>query len=340
MVAMAVLVLLIFLMSGSTGGLFSRKLMLRSYFTNAAGLKSGAPVTLEGVTIGNVSHIGVAPSRNPTPVEVTMQVGEQYARDLHTDSTTSIAQAGVLGDSYLDIDSTRASGPTPANNAELRATQSPTIQSVISSSQVSIEQVNVLMRKLTTLIDTLNSKKGSAGDFINDPQLYKNLTRTLGDLEVITSDIREGKGSLGKLMTDETFYNRANSAIDKLNDITTDLAEGKGSAGKLLHDDTFYNNLNSAVANANQLISGINAGKGSIGKLAQDPAFAQKLDDTVSHLDNILTGVDQGKGSLGQLVQNRSLYDHADQTLDQAQQLIKGMRENPKKYLVIRLKLF
>jgi len=49
--------------------------------------------------------------------------------------------------------------------------------------------------------------------------------------------------------------------------------------------------------------------------------------------------VDEGKGSIGQFLKNRSLYDHADQTLDQAQQLVKGMRENPKKYLVIQLKV-
>ena len=96
LLAMAVLVGLIFLMSGATGGLFARKLVFRSYFENAAGVKDGAPVTLEGVTIGNVTHIRVVPSRNPTPVEVTMQVGEEFLRDLHTDSTASIAQAGVL----------------------------------------------------------------------------------------------------------------------------------------------------------------------------------------------------------------------------------------------------
>ncbi len=84
----------------------------------------------------------------------------------------------------------------------------------------------------------------------------------------------------------------------------------------------------------------INAGKGSIGMLAKDPAFAKKLDDTVTRLDNILSSVDEGKGSLGQFVQNRSLYDHADQALDQTQQLVKSMRENPKKYLVIQLKVF
>ena len=100
---MAVLIGLIFLMSGSTGGLFARKLSLRSYFANAAGLKDGAPVTLEGVTVGNVLHIRIVPERSPTPVEVTMQVGDEFLRGLHVDSTASIAQAGVLGDSYIDI---------------------------------------------------------------------------------------------------------------------------------------------------------------------------------------------------------------------------------------------
>ena len=75
--AMAVLIGLIFLMSGSSGGLFARKLVLRSYFENAAGLKDGAPVTLEGVTIGNVIRIRVVSDRNPTPVEVTMRVGSR-----------------------------------------------------------------------------------------------------------------------------------------------------------------------------------------------------------------------------------------------------------------------
>ena len=93
-------------------------------------------------------------------------------------------------------------------------------------------------------------------------------------------------------------------------------------------------------ANANQLVAQINAGNGTLGKLAKDPAFAQKLDDTVTNLDNILKSINAGQGTAGQLVQNRALYDHLDQTVDQAQQLIKSIREDPKKYLVIRLKLF
>ena len=340
LVSTAVLVALIVLMSGTSGGLFARKLLLRSYFENAAGIKDGAPVTLEGVTIGNVTHVRVVPNRNPTPVEVTMQVGSEFERGLHTDSTASIAQAGVLGDSYVDISSAHAAGPQPGNNAELRASGSPSIQDVIRTSEDSITQVQTLMRKIEVLTDTLNSKRGTVGTLINDPELAHKITTIATDLETITGAIAGGKGSLGKLVNDDTLYDRANAAIDRLDKITTDLQDGKGSAGKLLKDDTFYNNLNAAVSNANQLVADINAGKGSIGKLAKDPAFAQKLDDTVTRLDNILTSVDQGKGTLGQLVQNRSVYDHADQALDQTQQLVKSIREDPKKYLVIHMKIF
>jgi phospholipid/cholesterol/gamma-HCH transport system substrate-binding protein len=340
MTAMAVLVGLILLMSGSSGGLFARKLVLRSYFENAAGLKDGAPVTLEGVTIGNVIHVRVVSERNPTPVEVSMRVGHEYLSGLHTDTTASIAQAGVLGDSFVDLNSAHASGPAPANNAELKSAGSPTIQDVIRTSEGSIKQVSTLLRKVETLVDTLNSKRGVAGSLINDPELARKIVSIATNLDTVTKSIAEGKGSLGKLVNDDTLYTRANSAVDRLDRITTALDEGKGSAGKLLKDDTLYNNLNAAVANTNQLVAEINSGKGAMGKLAKDPAFAQKLDDTVTRLDNILTSVDEGKGSLGQLVQNRSLYDHADQTLDQTQQLVKSIREDPKKYLVIRMKVF
>ncbi len=340
LVSMGVLLGLIFLMSGSTGGLFASKLTLRSYFVNAGGVKNGAPVTLEGVTIGNVIRIRVVPERNPTPVEVTMRVGQEYLRDLHVTSTTSIAQAGVLGDSYVDIDSTQASGPPPANNAELRATNAPNIQSVISSSQDSIQQINTLLRKVEILVDAVNSGKGTVGRLINDPVFFAKISHITDNLEKISGQIGAGQGTIGKLINDDTLYTQANAAIGNVNRLTASLDEGKGTAGKLLKDETLYNNLNQTVTSANELISEINHGKGSIGKLARDPAFAKKLDDTISRLDSILTAVDEGQGTIGQLLHNRSVYDHTDQTMDQAQQLLKAIRDDPKKYFVIRLKVF
>ena len=340
LVSLLLLIGLMFLMTASSGGLFAHRIVLRCYFPNAGGLKDGAVVSLEGVTIGNVLHLRVVPERNPNPVEVTMQVGERYLYDLHTDSLASIQAAGVLGDSFVDIDSTSATGPRPVNGSELKQSGSPTIQSVINTSQVSIQEVNVLVHKIETLVDTLNKGHGTAGEFLNDPALAKKIVSIADNLETVTGTIAQGKGSLGELVNDNTLYTKLNSAADHLNAITADLDAGKGTAGKLLKDETLYNNLNAAAANANQLAEQINSGKGSMGKLVKDPDFAKKLDDAVTNLDDILKSINSGQGTAGQLVQNRALYDHFDQTADQAQQLLKAIREDPKKYFVIRMRVF
>ena len=324
----------------AAGGIFANKLTFRTYFDNAGGLKNGAPVTLEGVTIGNVIRIRVVPERAPRPVEVTLRVGGNFAPDLHTDSKTTIAQSGVLGDSYVDISSVLAKGPLAANGAEPPSTEAPSLQGVITASQTSIEEITRLMRNSNKLVDTLNTSHGTLGGLINDQKFYAKLNRIADNLDKLTLAVSNGQGTLGKLVNDNTLYTHADSMIGHFDQIAEGIQNGQGTAGKLVKDDTLYKNLNSTVTNLNQLLADANAGKGAIGKLAKDPEFARKLDDTVTRLDGILTNIDKGKGTIGQLMQNRSLYDHADQTMGETQQLVKSIRENPKKYLVIRLKLF
>ena len=124
-VALAALTALVFLMSGSTGGIFTGKIKLRSYFENAAGIKVGAPVNLEGYTIGNVTAIGIVPARKLTPVEVTMKIGSKYRDAVHTDSTSSLETIGVLGDTVVDINSKTATGPPVQNNARAQNQRDP-----------------------------------------------------------------------------------------------------------------------------------------------------------------------------------------------------------------------
>jgi phospholipid/cholesterol/gamma-HCH transport system substrate-binding protein len=340
LVALAALVFIVFRMSATTGGLFAKRITLICYFDNASGLTQGAPVTLEGVNIGNVRRIRVVPSHNPTPVEVIMIIGSEYVNGLHTDSLTTITQAGVLGNSFVDIDSTHATGPPPVNGAILKASGSPTLQDVIGGANSSVNEINALVKRVDVLIDALNSNRGMMGRMINDREMAKNIALSTDNLQAITADIRDGKGTLGKMLTDDTMYNRANDAVTHLDNITARIDSGQGTAGKLLHDDAMYNNINDAVKNTDDLLKQINSGQGAIGEAIKDPAFAKKLNDSVSQLDTMLSNLNAGQGTAGQILKNRSLYDHLDQTSAEAQQLIKSIRENPKKYLVIRLKLF
>lgn len=340
LIALIALTALVFLMSGNVGGMFQGRITLRSYFENSAGLKVGAPVNLEGVTIGNVKAIRIVLARQLTPVEVTMKIGKQYQQDIRSDSKTSLDTIGVLGDTVVDIDSKFATGSPIQDNGELKTTESPNLSDVIKSSQGTIEQLNTILAKVDNLVDSLNSGRGSIGMLINDPSLYNRAVQTLNQIQALVDQISNGKGSIGKLVADDTLYNRANDAVGRLQHITDEMDNGQGSIGKLLKDETLYNNLKDSTQNLNEILKQINSGKGSIGMLTKDQAFANKLDDTVTKLNSILKQVDTGQGTIGKLMKDPALYNHADEVMRNSSDLIVAIRKDPKKYLTIHLKVF
>lgn len=340
LVALCVLTALVFVMSGTTGGFWSGKLTAISYFEDSAGLKVGAPVNLEGVTIGNVKSIKVIPERKLTPVEVTMKLSKQYEDAIKTDSKTSLETVGVLGDTVVNIDSKNATGKPVKNGGELPTTETPSLSDVIKSSQGTIEQLNTILAKVDNLVDALNSGKGSIGQLINDPTLYNKAVATVNQLSGLVDNISNGKGSIGKLVADDTLYKRIDTTMSHLENISAELDAGKGSAGKLLKDETLYNNLKQSTDSLNQLLDGINQGKGAIGMMAKDPQFAHKLDNTITHLNSVLDQVDSGQGTIGQLVKNPSLYNHADEMISNSSNLVTAIRQDPKKYLTIHFKVF
>jgi phospholipid/cholesterol/gamma-HCH transport system substrate-binding protein len=340
LVALVSLTALVFLMSGNTGGGFSGKILVRSYFENSAGLKVGAPVNLEGVTIGSVKSIRITPERQLTPVEVVMKISKKYQPMLKTDSKSSLDTIGVLGDTVVDIDGKFATGGPIQNGGELKTTETPNLTDVIKSSQGTIEQLNTILAKVDNLVDSLNSGKGSIGRLINDPELYDKALTTLNQLQGLVDGISNGKGSIGKLIADDTLYDRANDTVGHLQHIATELDSGQGSFGKLLKDETLYNNLKQSTDNLNQILAQINSGKGALGMMTKDQQFAAKLNDTVTRLDSVLTQVDSGQGTVGKLFKDDSLYNHTDQVMTSSSDLIAAIRKDPKKYLTIHLKIF
>ncbi len=337
--ASVTLAVLIFLMSG-TGGVFTRKIALISYFDNSGGLRIGAPVRLEGVDIGNVQSIRLVPGHPGTPVEVVMKVNTKYAFNLHKDSVTSLATAGVLGEIYIDINSTTAKGPAAVDGDTLATRDTPQIQDVVRASQSTLQNMDALLKRLDRIVAFVESGQGSIGKVIYDPGLYDRLNATVGEFKGLVDDIQSGKGSLGPLLTSDEAYKKAIAAIDKVNLLIDDLQQGKGTAGKLLKDPELYNNANKTIANVKQLTEDINAGKGALGKFAHDEEFAAKLQTTVNNLAALSDRLEKGEGSVGLLFKDPALYNNSNLMLVETRELVKSIRENPKKYLTFKVKVF
>lgn len=338
-VASIILMVLIFLMSG-TGGWFTRKITLKSYFDNAGGLRVGAPVRLSGVDIGNVTKIRIVGGNPLTPVEVTMKVATTYSFSLRKDSVALLSTAGVLGETFVDIDSSVAKGPAVVNGDTLATRSEPELQDVVRASQGTLQNVDSLVKRLDRIIAFIESGQGSIGKVIYDPGLYDRLNSTVAEFKGLMDDIQRGKGSLGPLLTSDEAYKKAIAALDKLNVMIDDLQAGKGSAGKLLKDPELFDNANKTVANMRKLTDDMNAGKGALGKFAHDQEFADKLQTTMNNLAALSDRLEKGEGSVGMLFKDPALYNNSNQMLVETRELVKAIRENPKKYLTFHVKLF
>jgi phospholipid/cholesterol/gamma-HCH transport system substrate-binding protein len=333
--------LLLFLMTGTTG-LFTPKIILETYFDNAGGLREGAAVRLNGVDIGNVIKIRVVPNKDKqlTPVEVVMKVSTKYSFNLRRDSVASLSTAGVLGETYIDIDSSQAIGPVAQNGDTLPTQVHPDFNQVVRSSQSTLQNMDALLKRADRILAFAESGKGSLGKLIYDPTLYDRFSATVSEFKGIVDQIGKGQGSLGQLVSRNDAYDKVMSILDKLNGIADDLQQGKGSAGKFLKDPALYNNANDTIANAKKLTEDINAGKGTLGKLTKDEELARKLDNTISKLSAITTALEAGQGTAGKLLKDEALYNNTDKILLETRELIKSIRENPKKYLSIKLHIF
>ena len=341
--SIALLSTLLFLMTSSSGlSVFSHKIYVTAYFSNSNGLKVGAPVGLEGVTIGDVKSVTVCtdPDRKLTPVKVELKLDPRFRSSLHTDSKASLSTVGVLGDTIVDINSRTAVGPELKTGDELKTLQTPNLDDVVKASEGTIESLNLILTKVDSITTSIDNGTGTVGKFIRDPQLYEEAEASVAQLQKLTRNLNKGKGSMGKLMQDDELYNRLNDTASKLDEIATELNDGKGTAGKLLKDDSLYNNLNSTVKHADSLLAEADAGKGAVGLMIKDPAFASKLDHTVTQLNELLTNVNAGKGTFGKLATDDTAYTNLNTLLTSSSGLVGDIRKDPKKYLVIRLKIF
>ena len=191
LVSIALLTTLLFLMTKASGmSVFSKKLIVHTFFENSAGLKKGGEVQLQGVTIGEVKDVKIStdPARKLTPVEAVMKLDPKFIASLHKDSKASLSTIGVLGDTVIDINSQTATGPPLENGDELRTLETPSLTDVVKASQGTIESLNVILAKMDKIVDKLENGDGSVGKLINDPELYNKATKTVNEVNTLRGE--------------------------------------------------------------------------------------------------------------------------------------------------------
>src|SRR5438270_505813 len=126
---------------------------------------------------------------------------------------------------------------------------------------------------------------------------------------------------------------------DILTDSTASLVT-EGTLGKLLTDPSLYDEAKQAISNGNAVISDVRSGKGSLGKLASDDELYNKLRDSSNNLANATAKLNDNTTTAGKLFSDPKLYDNLTGLTGDLRLLIGDFRQNPKKFLRIKVAVF
>jgi len=346
-VAMAILGVLIFLLTGS-GDIFSSYSTLYTYLEDSAAMATSTPVRLNGITIGKIDSIEFSGLKDKGKIiRVKMKVKEKMLGQIPDDSVAAIDAANLLGDKYINI--TKGKSPVAVKDGStLQSLGGQDIPELMSRAGDILGSFQAMVKRFDVLLTDIEAGRGNIGRFIKDDQLYNQLAAASAEMNKLVATMNSGKGTLGRLLNDEALYEEIRSPIKRIDLLLSDLQEGKGAAGKFLKDPALYDDMRKTTADIRRLvdvdmrklIDDLNAGKGTAGKLLKDEELYKRLNQVVPNLNGSIDRINSGQGALGQLLVNPQLYESLNGATREAQSLIKDIRANPKKFLRIKLALF
>ena len=353
LLAVATIAILIILILSVTGdiSLFKKTLTMTTRLSAADGLKKGDEVRLAGKLVGKVSNVGfsgIPASSNDKAIIVTMSLDPAEINGLiRADSKAVLAQQGFLGDRVVDIIPGTAAEPALGDGAEIPSADQAGLAQVFAGANDILVQFNTVGKQLQELMDSINRGEGTVGKFLHDDTVYVNVNRTVLEAQGLIKRIQQGEGTIGKLINDPALYNDIRSTMAELQGIARELQAGKGSAGKFLKDEELYNRLNDTVAKANtsverldRIVADIEAGRGTIGKLIKDEALHDELRASLASVRNVTERLDRGEGTAGKLLRDDKLYTNLNELSSEMVKMLYDFRQNPKKYLSIKVSLF
>ena len=262
---------------------FSKSRSFYAIYEKVDGLSTDNVVLVNGFKVGRVASITLIPE-NGNLIMVEMEILEDQL-NIPDSSVARIVSEDVLGSNAISLEFTQdtiyhVSGDTLISDID-EALQS-IIEEKLAPLQLQIEGVIAEARDLVTttkiLVTTTNEsieKAKTSMDIINKTTRdidklvvtqNENLTRVLGDITAIASNIRNNSKNINAILenvaTISDSLTRANyaaaienatNALTQLDSMITKINEGEGSLGMLLNDDKLYKNLEQASLEIDKL---------------------------------------------------------------------------------------
>jgi len=336
----------IFYVTGA-GGVLAAKYRLTTYLPEVEGLKKGAPVRLDGVEIGNVDAISMAPRsregkvERSRSVEVVMRINKDFQNEVRDDSTARLVTEGLLGNRYVSIARGITGKPIRTDGqGVVRGTEEAAIKEIVERGADLAQNLTAVTQQIRAIIDGINRGQGTIGKLINDDELYRRANDLFTRGQEIASGVQEGRGTLGKVVASDELYQKVHSSASRLDAVLADVQAQKGTLGRLVYDPAIHDDAKRFLEGGNRIIANVEAGKGTLGKLATDEALYNKVRDAAANLDKATAKLNDNTGTAGKFFSDPQFYDNMTGLAGDMRLLVADFRKDPKKFLRIKFAVF
>jgi phospholipid/cholesterol/gamma-HCH transport system substrate-binding protein len=287
---------------------FARRYEITTFVPSALGLREGAPVTLAGQRIGQVSRIDFIPVRQKRGEEnlrLTLAISQDVQDQIRLDSRAFLRTQGLLGDRFVDIAPGSPGVRVLQQGDTIMAGRSVDMDEFITRAASALDEATGIVLNLQELTTGLTQGEGTLGRLLQDDQLYVDLARGTGELRMLLAQINRADGTFGRLVRDPELYRQLHGAVARVDSLGAVMLHSEGTLGLLLRSDTLHRGLLSTIGAADAAVTDVGA---------------------------FLRRTTEGDGALQRLMSDPALYDEFLRAVMDVQTLINDIRLNPGKY--------
>ncbi len=239
-------------------------------YTDVAGLQKSAPVTLNGLKVGQVSSIGYE-YKNPGHVLVEMSLDKELRIP---SGSKAVIEQDLLGTATVVLHMSDATEYQPVGSRLEGETATGLMGTV---SQQLMPSVSAIFPKIDTLLTSVNALAANpalAASVTRLDAITLNIDRTIrqlnaavatlpatasnintvsANLTTMTDDLSQFTGKINAIPVD-SLANNLTTLSANLRQLSTELNNPNSTLGALTHDRELYNNLNAAAASLDSLL--------------------------------------------------------------------------------------
>ncbi len=278
-------------------------------------------------------------------VEVQLEIRPQYLNRIAKDSEVSIDSRGLIGDSFINISpgTSNELPPKVGGYYLIESVQRPGFREIMTGANDVVANFGVLSEQFKNIVMRFNADKVGSGVAETIQQVQKTVqqaNQTFARATDLIEQLQNGKGTFGRVVSDPALYQRLTESLEKFNTIAENIQNGKGTLGKLVNDPSLYNSANETLKKAELVMDRIEKGEGTLGKLSKDAALYESSKTALDRFATLAEQIDKGQGTMGKLLKDPGLYNNLDQSTAEMTKFLYDLRQDPKKYLTIRFRMF